>query len=371
MNRRTFVSVATAALASWRQAHAQGTPYKMGALFPLSGSTAELGNVFIRGTQLALAHIAQDKLLPRAIDLRTQDSQATPHGGAVGMSKLVNVDQVPYVLVAITGVAKAAAPIGDRQKVVMVNGGGVGPDLADLSPYFWNVIPLADQEIPPVIEWLKRERLKRVALIYIDDPLGQAVLKQLKGGLPAQGGELVAHFSVPPGVEQFAAISAKVRDAKPDAVYVASYGSQELQIIKQLRDNGVSQQLLSYSAASLASVVTLPESEGLVFTTQRSDWSATDRITKRFVDDWRAKHGGDPTGYAQNYYNATLLFAYLLASLEKRSKAGTDGDLLLAELKSLRHFALVGGDLSFTDKGTTVMPIQVNRINNARVSRIA
>ncbi|MFC7611873.1 ABC transporter substrate-binding protein [Teichococcus aestuarii] len=286
------------------------------------------------------------------------------------MTKLANVDKAVWVMIGFTGVSKAAAPIGTRAKVMMVNGGGVGPDLAGLSPYYWNVIPLVNQEVRALLPWLQKEKLKRIALIYVDDPLGNSVVQELRKGLAETGGELVGAHSIPPATQQFAAIAARVRDSKPDAVYFASYGAQQSQIIKQLRDNGITQQIITYSAGTIPSVVGLPESEGLIVTSQVSDWDQGDPVTQRFVKDWRAKHNGDPTSYNQNYYNAMRLFALLAQGLEK---AGTEvtGESLLAELQRVRRFALVGGEGVLEDGGTMAMPLQIGQIRGGRLQKIA
>lgn len=363
ITRRSLIKAAAgaAALASFNVRAQAKDSYVLGTLFPMSGSAAELGTVFTNGVMLALEHIAEDKILSRPMVLKAQDSLATPQGGAVGMSRLVNVDNAPFVLLGVTGVSKAAAPIGARKKVIMVNGGGVSPELAEMSPYFWNLIPLADQEIPPALQWLKQQDKKRVALVYVDDPLGAAVLRQLKSGLPQIGGELVGSYSVAPGMEQFSAIAAQIRQANPDAIYFASYGSQQLQIIKQLRDAGLPQQLLTYSIGSLPSVINLPESEGLIFTTQLNDLTLTDPITSRFIAAWRKKYQRDPTSYAQNYYNGTLLYARLLAELEKTNQE-VDGDSMRDAMLRIRTFKLAGGDITFNDNGTSTMPIQINQV---------
>ncbi len=363
LNRRQLLQGAAAlAIAPTFRVMAQANEnYRLGTLFPMSGPVAELGNVFMNGVLLALEHIKQDKLLSRDIELKAQDSLATPQGGAVGMSRLVNVDHAQYVLLGVTGVSKAAAPIGVRQKVVMMNGGGVSPELGQLSPYFWNIIPLADQEIPPALTWLNKQNKRKIALVYIDDPLGAAVLKQIKTELPKIGGELVGSYSVPPGLEQFSAIAAKIRNTDADVIYFASYGSQQLQIIKQIRDAGLTQQLVTYSIGSLPSVAQLPEAAGLIFTTQRNDLTLTDRLTSRFVNEWRNKYKSDPTSYAQNYYNGALLFAYLLEHLEKEG-APVNGDTMLAALQKVRTFNFAGGQITFSDHATSIMPIQINRI---------
>jgi len=370
IDRRTLLASAAIGLGAPRLARAQGAAHVVGTLFPMAGPNAEYGAIYTNAVQLALEHINADKRLKAPIDLRVEDSQGTPQGGAVGMAKLANVERAVYVMLGFTGVAKAAAPIGTRSKIVMVNGGGVGPDLAELSPYFWNVIPLVNQEVPALLPWLQEKNLKRVALIYVDDPLGNGVLQELRNGLPGIGGALVGDYSIPPATQQFAAIAARVRSARPDAVYFASYGAQQSQIIKQLRDNGVSQQILTYSGGGIPSVMALPEAEGLVFTTQAADWTRDDPVTHRFVTDWRAKHNSDPSTYHQNYYNAMRLFALLAEGLEKAGKPVT-GETLREEMLRVRSFALVGGNGTFNDRGMLSMPIQINQIRDGRAQKIA
>jgi ABC-type branched-subunit amino acid transport system substrate-binding protein len=152
-------------------------------------------------------------------------------------------------------------------------------------------------------------------------------------------------------------------------VYFASYGAQQAQIIKQLRDNGITQTMITYSAASIPSVRDLPDAEGLVFTVQTSDWTLTDPVTQRFVRDWRAKYNADPTTYHQNYYNAVRLFALLAQSLETAGKP-VDGDAMRAELMRVRRFTLVGGEGVFDDNCNISIPIQINRMKGGKAERI-
>jgi branched-chain amino acid transport system substrate-binding protein len=370
MQRRQFLTTIAATIAAPTILRAQGAAHVIGALFPMSGANAEFGNMYLNGVQLALEHIAADKMLKSPIELKAVDSQGSAQGGAVGMTRLANVDQASYVLIGFTGVSKAAAPIGDRAKVVLVNGGGVGPDLATLSPYFWNVIPLANQEVRAVLPWIKSKGYKRIAMIYTDDPSGQAVTGELKTGLPTVGAELAATYSVAPSLTQFAAIAAQIRDAKCDAVFFASVnGVQVVQLIKQLRDNGITQQLMTYSSGNLPSVSALPESEGLVFTGQAADWETEEAVMKRFTSSWRAKYNSEATTYGLNYYNATLLFAHLAKGLEAAGKKVT-GETLREEMLRVKTFALAGGAVTFSENGTASTGVQLNQVSGGRIKKI-
>ena len=139
--------------------------------------------------------------------------------------------------------------------------------------------------------------------------------------------------------------------------------------MKQLRDNGVDQQIASYSAFSLPELVALPEAKGSLYTTQSIDWDSTDPVTKRFVDDYRAAHGKTPTSYIANYYNAVRVFAILANELEKQGKEIT-GANLLAQRQATERFDLVGGTVSFQENGTLLAPIQVVEVTGAGASEI-
>jgi len=342
-------------------ASAQDT-IKIGANLPMSGPNAEYGELFGSAANLAVEHANADKMLSKKLVIQFEDSQALPQHGVVAMNKLVNVEKVPFVLSAFTGVSKAIAPVGDKAKVVSVNGGGIGPDLAELGDYFWNVIPLVNLEIRVLAPYVVKERgFKRVSIVYVDDPAGEAVCKELAENVPRAGGELVAELQIPRNAQQFTSIAAKVREAKPDLVVIASFGAQQAQIIKQLRDNGVSQQLASYSAFSSPSLTQLPEAMGAIFPTQSVDWSAPG-LSQRVAKDWKAKTGKEPNAYVANYYNAVMVFVTLAQALEKSGQPIT-GENLLKQRKANGTFDLVGGKMEFLPNGSVSMPIQINEID--------
>ncbi len=371
LGRRALLGSVLAAPMIGRAAAQANDPYVVGTLFPLSGANGEYGSIFTAGAQLALTHLAEDRILKRPVRLQAEDTQALPQQAVVGMNKLINVDRVHWTLVAFTSVSKAVAPIGDRAKTIMVNGGAVGPDLSGLSPYFWNVIPLAHLETRALLPYLARERgLKRLAVVYVDDPVGEAILNELKTVAAQVGAEVVGSFSVPRTAQQFGPVAARVRQTRPDAVYIASFGAQQSQIIKGLRDNGVSQLLCSYSAMNIDSVRTLPEANGLIFTGQKVDYQGGDAVTQRFAEEFLKLHHRAPTIYNANYYNATRLFGLLAQQVEAAGGA-VGGDTLRAAMLKTKSFPLVGGIGEFDEAGNMSAAIEVNEWRDGRSNRLA
>ena len=353
-------ALGTAALIAATPAHAQDI--RIGANLPMSGPNAEYGELFGSAAAIAVEHANADRMLSKKLVMLIEDSQATPQQGVVAMNKLVSVEKVPYVLSAFTGVSKAIAPVGDKAKVVSVNGGGIGPDMAELGEYFWNVIPLVNLEVQAMAPYLVKERnFKKVALLYVDDPAGEAIKKELDIHVPKNGGTMVSSQQVPRASQQFAGLAAKVREAQPDVVFIASFGAQQAQIVKQLRDNGVKQQLVGYSAFSSPTVTQLPEAKGALFPAQTVNWDG-DAASQRLARDWKAKKNKEPNAYVANYYNAVMVFVKLAQALEKAGLPIT-GENLLKQRKAAGTFDLVGGKMQFLPNGTVSVPLGIFEID--------
>ncbi len=95
------------------------------------------------------------------------------------------------------------------------------------------MIPLVNFEAEVLIPYVVKEKgLKNIVLIFVDDPLGEAVQKVLRAEVPKAGGTLAGELQIPRAAQQFASIAANVRQLKPDAIYIASFGTQVNQIIK-------------------------------------------------------------------------------------------------------------------------------------------
>jgi branched-chain amino acid transport system substrate-binding protein len=360
--KRILVIAAVVSTLLGRSADLAAQAPHIGAVFPMSGPMGASGDVFREGIAIALAQLEQDKTLPEALQVNYVDGQGQPQPSVVAMNKLVKVSQEPYVMVAMSGISKVVAPVGDKDKVVMINGGGVASDLATLSPYFFNVIPLINYEVQELLPFLGSElKYKRIALIYVDDALGQAMLRELTDGTGKNGQELVGSFAISPTSFQFGAIAAKVREVKPDAVFVAWFGKQMIALLKQLRDNGVDQPIVGTSTLFEPEMTTLPAADGTIYTSQKMDWNAQDKVTTRFVADFKAKYGRAPSPQAANYYNAVMI--YVAASQRLKAKnIPVTGAALREEMMSPAGFDVVGGKLAFQPDGTVRMPIQVYQI---------
>ena len=338
--------------------------YQLGAIFPLSGPNSIYGKLFSQAANLAVEDVNKSGKINGKLKVVYADSQALPQPAVVAMNKLVNVNKVKFTLTAFSGVSKAIAPIGNRQHVLMVNGGGVSPELA-IGGYFLNDIPLSNDEVKALWPYAVHHMgIKKIAVVHVNDPFGNGVNSVIKSQCKKLGCDIVSDVSIDPSSTSFQSEVVKIRAAQPDAVYLASYGQQQNVLAKQLRDGGVNAQLLSYSAFGIPSTEKLDAAQGSIFTAEHVNYSANE-MTKKFRADFKKKYGSAPNYYQVNYYNAVIVYADLIKYLQDHNQKFTGPNLLKA-LHSIASFDVVGGKVSFRKNGTVQMPIAINRLKNGK-----
>lgn len=355
-----LVAVLGCAVTGTASAAGSEQTYALGALFPLSGPNAVYGKLFSEGADLAVEHVNAGGKLDGKLKIVYADSQALPQPAVVGMNKLVNVNDVKFVLSAFSGVSKAIAPIGNRAHVIMVNGGGVSPELA-IGDYFLNDIPLSDDEVNALLPYVVNDmKARKIAVIHVNDPFGNSVNKVIKQQCEQLGCSVVSDISIDSSSTSFQSEVVKLRVSGADAIYIASYGQQQNVIAKQLRDGGIQTQLISYSAFGIPTTQKLDAAEGAIYTAEHVDYDAND-LTRQFLKDFQAKYGEKPNYYQINYYNAVLIYAALIEHLQAGDREFS-GENLLAALHEIGTFDVVGGKVTFRDDGTVRMPIEINQI---------
>jgi branched-chain amino acid transport system substrate-binding protein len=337
----------------------------LATLFPLSGPNATFGQGNLQGVEVGLDAVKQGIGGIKGVDLNlaSLDSQALPSPAVQAMNQAVHVRKAPFVLTAFSAVTKAIAPIANQTKTVLMQGGASSPDLAKLGSYVFNDVPLADLQTPAVIDYaIKQKNLKKWAVIYSDEPLGQTLSANLAKTVPAAGGQILSTTGVAVDQTEFSSVVAKVRQDHPDVVYLATSFGGMTELIDQLRQGGVKSQLITFAGTDSPEVIALKNSEGMLLTGQSIDYVNTDAYTKFFNTDFKKRYPkATPNTVTVNYANAVIIAAKAIAYLHSKKEAVT-GENIATAIHTLKDFDVIGGTVSFQPNGTVETSINVLEI---------
>ncbi|MCB8883093.1 ABC transporter substrate-binding protein [Acidisoma cellulosilytica] len=200
---------------------ADGTPIRLGGILPLTGPDASVGIQQQRGLRFGVSQInAAGGVAGRPLDILYEDDEGRPDQAVISFNKLVSLQGVPLIFSAFSGPTLAMAPLATRKKIVLVNGGAQADRLAKASPYLFNTIPVAGDEIAVLAKYLASVGKKTAGILYEDDAGGTSGRDDFVRAFQKVGGKIIAREPVSFGQTDYRPSLLKIASVKPDVLFV-------------------------------------------------------------------------------------------------------------------------------------------------------
>jgi branched-chain amino acid transport system substrate-binding protein len=243
MQRRHTLGAIALALATAASAWA-AEPLKIGLIVPMSGPFADYGKQIEHGIRLYLAENG-DTFAGRKVELIVKDDNP---GTAGDVSKrlaleLVVKDKVDLLAgFGLTPAALAVAPLSAEAKKPMVVMNAATSIITTRSPYIVRVSHTLPQDTAPIAAWAAKNRIKKVYTLVADFGPGQDAEAQFKRTFTAAGGEISGEVRVPVRNPDFAPYLQRIRDARPDAVFLfLPPGAETIAFMKSFAERGLAE----------------------------------------------------------------------------------------------------------------------------------
>ena len=236
-------SLAAAALALAASFSAQAAdPIKVGLVLPMSGPFAAYGKQIEHGVKLYLA-MNGDTVAGRKIELIVKDDSP---GTAGDVSKrlateLVVKDKVDILAgFGLTPSAFAVASVATEGKKPMVVMNAATSAVTTKSNYIVRTSMTLPQITAPIASWAAKNKIKKVFTLVADYGPGHDAEGQFKKTFTAAGGEIVGEVRAPVKNPDFAPFLQKIKDTKPDAVFIfLPPGAETIAFMKGFAERGL------------------------------------------------------------------------------------------------------------------------------------
>ena len=241
---RFFVAaiLGLAALAAAAPAVAQEV-VKIGVVGEFSGPFADYGTQILAGMKTYLK-VNGDVFGGKKVELIVKDTTgAAPDIAKRVAQELITQNNVDILAgFGLTPNALAVAPVSAEAKKPMVIMNAATSVITTRSPYIVRVSHTLPQDTQPIAQWAAKNGIKRVFTLVSDYGPGidseAAFIKAFK----AAGGEVTESVRSPMTNTDFAPFLQKIKDAKPEAVFVfLPPGSQTIAFIKGYEERGLKQ----------------------------------------------------------------------------------------------------------------------------------
>jgi branched-chain amino acid transport system substrate-binding protein len=215
---------------------------RIGVLVPLSGPFAATGSQIDAGIKAWLEQYG-DTVAGKKIEVLVKDTMGAPDVAKRIAQGLLVRDQVDFLAgFVLTPVAMAVAPIASEAKKPMVIMNAATSSITTKSPYVVRVSLTLPQVTAPLATWAAKNGLKSVYTLVSDYGPGADAEAQFKQTFEAAGGKIVGGVRVPVQNPDFAPYLQRIKDQKPEAVFVfVPAGQQGIAFMKAFQERGLAE----------------------------------------------------------------------------------------------------------------------------------
>ena len=236
--RRLLLASLMAALTWFNPAHAQDT-FKIGFILPMTGPFASTGKQIEAAARL---YVAQNggSVAGKKVELIFKDDTGAPDVTKRIAQELVVNDKVSVLAgFGLTPLALATAPIATQSKTPLVVMAAATSSITEASPFVIRTSFTLPQAAVAMGDWATQNGIKKAVTMVADYGPGIDAEKYFKERLLLNGAQVLESLRIPMRNPDFAPFLQKVRDLKPDAVYVFVPSGVGAALMKQFAERGL------------------------------------------------------------------------------------------------------------------------------------
>ncbi len=331
MQRRQMLAVVGAAMAA-PPALAQSDSVKIGLILPMTGPFTSTGRQIDAAVKLFLAQ-GGSRAGGKKVEVILRDDGGVPDTTRRMAQELVVNDKVAVLAgFGLTPCALAAAPIATQSKTPLVVMAAGTSSITEASPFVTRTSVTLPQVSVGMAEWSNKVGIKKVVTLVADYGPGYDAEKFYADRVTLNGGTVMEKLRTPLRSPDFAPILQKVRDLKPDALFVFLPSGQGAPFMKQFVERGLDKQgIRLIGSGEITDDDQLSEIGDValgVITAHHYSAAHPSPMNKKFVADFQAMHKFRPNFMAVGGWDGMRLITNGLNATK-----GAGGEALMTAMK--------------------------------------
>ena len=236
-----FIAAAVAAAALPHAAYG-AEAFKIGLILPLTGPFASTGRQIEAACRLYIERNG-DVVAGRKIELIVKDDTGLAPETTKRIAQELVIQEHVNVLAGfgLTPLALAAAPVATEAKLPMIVMAAATSVIPTRSPFIVRSGFALPQVTAPIADWAAKNNIRRVVTLVTDYAPGLDAEKTFVKRFSDAGGTVVETLRTPLRNPDYAPFLQRVKDAKPDALFVFVPSGEGTAVMKQFAERGLAQ----------------------------------------------------------------------------------------------------------------------------------
>ncbi len=354
-------------------AMADEDPIKLGIVAPMSGPNARYGAFSMRGAELAVKEINDAGGVDgHKIELYNADSQGTPVEGVSATRRLIDEDEVGFIIGDVSSsVTLAMQPVAEDAEVLLLNAASSNPKItygAGVGGYKWTYrnYPTDENRALVVAKYAAEQRhFTKFAVLSVDTDYGRSAIEFTKKYLPEFKGEILSEDYYKEGEVDFRSVLSKIRDNGAQAIIMYGLADTTPIVARQMVELGLAGKVTLIGNGEFNTAKTIESAptalEGAVEAAAwLPAWDSTE--SKAFVEKFTTTYNEAPNNHAYVHWDTVHLLAQAI------HEAGSiEQDKVREALSKIKYKSPVG-EVAFDDHNQARLPMILLQIENGKPS---
>ncbi len=263
--------VLTVVLLSLGNIRETSNPNQIGAIIPLTGGAANLGEWALRGATIAKNEINEDggiKGMP--LEIIVEDDQCDGKLALTAFEKLTSTNNISVIVGPLCNAAVLPVATPAKAKGIPIIAIGVTTESVRNSGEFtFTMLPPIESQTQKLAQFILDElSITSASIIYAEDEYGKENETTFKEHFEQLGGEITSSYSFQKTTTDFRSILLKIKNEPTESILIAGYSPNFINILKQIKEMGIQKKIISVSNIQDPKIIeSIPaEIEGVYYT---------------------------------------------------------------------------------------------------------
>ena len=341
---------------------------KIGVVYPMTGNAASYGEYAVNAFRIAVYNINKNSDIQ--IEAIYEDGKCNGKDAASATNKLIEYNDVDFLIGFCTGEVLAMAPIAEKNKKILFAPGATGAKIGESSRFVFRNIGNQETGIKKLGPYLISQNIIAISSIAENTDFAQSINKSFQNTFVSLGGKIQFTENFNSDNIDFKTMVSKLKNAEAKDIFIItqSYKSS-LTLLKEMKEQNykpniyASDSLISAEALNFYKQNNLQDVvDGAVFITLVFDEnnSLAQDLFKQYKEKYGSLEGPIPKTYLATYYDA----AYLIE--DGVNKVGKDPEKLIAYFSSI-DWNGASGHLVFDDNRNAIADATIKIVKNGEM----
>jgi ABC-type branched-subunit amino acid transport system substrate-binding protein len=305
------VTLAVAALSGVPAVLAQDArdAFVIGGVLPLSGPYASLGIAMRKGAELAIEE--RGKVLGKPVRALWEDTETKPQISVQKANKLIAGGAAMLFGDGASIQTLAIMPVAAQRKVPLLVTGSASDAItgASRNAFTFRTSSLIHAETALVTEFVKKQKMKGIYVVAVDQQQGRAAAETMKTNMAAIGVKVLGVDFTPIGSQDYSLVIDKVAKSGAEGVLVVTAGADSSTFLKQAGQVNLGSKVRIFGVGfDDNDAMAVGKDIVGVNSVARYHFSYDTPANKKFVEAYRKKYNEFPDSMAGNAYDGVKWF---------------------------------------------------------------